>query len=338
MKSQRVNADYESVLFHGKPSSVINQAIEFFLFFLSDAPLNSSKKYDPAYLEYVHSLTGRRPVIVSQADYENWWGPLTNPELERWWNSKATSRLLNPDSFMLASENDLLKLQLDQRYLLKDPFGMSGQRMQLYRSDEANKLKWPLLAEPFFDRVHDFSHYVFPDGKVIAYENLVDGRFQYKGTVFTRLDNAVVENLSFYSELSAAHWKKFASELTHIQAFYAQEQNLTGYSIDSFTYRQQEQLHIRALSEVNYRRTMGRCAYELGIRHSEGEWFGFFLLKRGNQPLWKMPELSKLVMVLSPGDSRFEILTLAASDAATAKEKISEVNALLANAQTAIEF
>lgn len=338
MTSLRVNADYESVLFSGKPSPTINQVIEFLALFLEQAPLNSTKKYDPAYLDYVATLSGHLPKVVNSKESLNWWGRLDDLERERWWNSKATSQQLNPDSFMLQTEKDATSLDPAIQYLLKDPHGMSGQRIQLYRREEVSTLKWPLLAEPFFDRVADFSHYVFPDGQMIAYENLVDRRFQYKGSVFQALDQPTVENLSFYSQINQSEWKSFALALKQIQAFYAQEQNLVGYSIDSFTYKAGNDIQIRALSEVNYRRTMGRCAYELGLKQSKKGWFGFFILKPGNRALWKMTELRELATVLSPGDTRFEILTISAVHAQAAKEKIALVNTLLANAQTAIDF
>ena len=89
MKSWKVNADYESVLFGNRPGpAIINQSLEFLVFFLEDEPLFTDKKYDPAYLKYLEKVTGKIPSILSQGSYENWWGALRDLNLERKLNSK----------------------------------------------------------------------------------------------------------------------------------------------------------------------------------------------------------------------------------------------------------
>jgi hypothetical protein len=188
MKPLRVNADYEVELFHNRPApEVINQTIEFFLFFLNERTLYSKKKYQPSYLDRVESLTGQKPRVTDQGPYENFWGPLTDLEVEKWWNSKITStELIIENNWcqrtkIIRSESDLAGLDWNQTYLLKDPFAMSGQKFQSLRSIDPVEMKIALvkkalssgaqILEPLFERKYDFSQYVFPDGKVIAYQN-----------------------------------------------------------------------------------------------------------------------------------------------------------------------
>lgn len=343
MKPLRVNADYEVELFHNRPApEVINQTIEFFLFFLNDRVLYSKKKYAQSYLDRVEALTGHSPQVTSQGPFENFWGPLLNLEVERWWNSKLTSTelMINQKwcerTRIISSETDLSELDLSETYLLKDPFAMSGQKFQLLRSSDSEEMKLaliqkyvslgPQILEPFFERKFDFSQYVFPDGKIIAYQNLVDTKFQYKGSIYNNYKSSSLRDLSFYSEISQKSWETFQAQTQTIIEHYQQQPNQIGFSIDSFVYVEQGELKIRVMSEVNYRRTMGRVAFELSERFSPQDlWTALVLVK---------PHAfreHKNIMVLSPGDSRFDILFLHA-------ENSDEGAELLAHTELAVKL
>ena len=119
-------------------------------------------------------------------------------------------------------------LEKDKSYIAKSPYEMSGRSFRLIDplKTEENFLwaekalqKSPLIIEPFFNRKWDFSHYVFPDGKVICYENKVDEKFQYKGSVFHN-EAQSVENLSSYASLEKSEWDKFQNALQVIIAHY----------------------------------------------------------------------------------------------------------------------
>ncbi len=315
MKPLRLNGDYESELFTGKQgSSLISQTLEFFIFFLTDETLYSQKNYAVDYLAYVESITGRTPRISSKAPYENWWGLLKDPEREKWWNSKLTSTELVLErkwcerTYIVHSESQIP--EIDREVLIKDPFGMSGQKFQTTKEKPVVK-NFPVIIEPLLNRKFDFSQYVFPDGQIIAYENQVDDKFQYKGTTFTT-GVCRLEDLSFYELLSEDEWKLYQKRTQEIIEYYARFPNEIGYSIDSFVYEENGELKIRPLSEINYRRTMGRVAYELATK-----FFPDFsrctlqLLKPiPGEPLWKKYQDDKNFLVLSPGDTRFEILLL----------------------------
>jgi hypothetical protein len=134
MKSIKVNADYEAVLFGKKESlPLINQALEFLALFVDTRPLFSLKNYSEEYLQHVESFIGRKPVIKKSADFENWWGELKDIELEKKLNSKEMSTKLNiehgwsKDTHFMTQAEDLSVLRDDLKYLAKNPFGMSGQ-------------------------------------------------------------------------------------------------------------------------------------------------------------------------------------------------------------------
>jgi hypothetical protein len=343
MKPLRVNADYEVELFHNRAApEVINQTIEFFLFFLSDRVLYSKKKYAQSYLDRIEALTGHRPQVTSQGPFENFWGPLLNIEAERWWNSKLTStELIIHEKWcektrIIRADSNLSELDLSETYLLKDPFAMSGQKFQLLRSSDSEDMKLaliqkavahgPQILEPFFERKYDFSQYVFPDGKKIAYQNLVDSKFQYKGSIYNNHKSSNLKDLSFYGEISLESWEIFQAQTQTIIGHYQQHPNQVGFSIDSFVYVEKGELKIRVMSEVNYRRTMGRVAYELSQRFSpQDPWTALILIK---------PQTfreHKNIMVLSPGDSRFDILFLHAENSQAGAE-------LLAHTELAVKL
>ncbi|MFL5785389.1 MAG: hypothetical protein ACJ76H_12300, partial [Bacteriovoracaceae bacterium] len=146
-----------------------------------------------------------------------------------------------------------------------------------------------LIVEPLLKRSHDFSHYVFPDGKVIRYENLVDERFQYRGTV-------IADELSFAGEVEKNEWTQFESRLEKIIHYYGKD-SLYGYSVDSFVYEKNGEFLIYPLCEVNARRTMGRLAWEFSQLLGMGRKTALTL----KQPLFKD------AIRLSPDGVLFEI-------------------------------
>lgn len=301
----RVNADYESVLFHGRSGPpVMNQALEFLAFYLQDLSVQTSKEYDPGFLEKVRSLTGRNPQTTKNGNPRNWWGPLENPEREKWMNSKLTSfKLALSHGWTeggIYSREELLKLHPEKPYLVKDPFNMSGKGIIPIRPGENNSLPaaltGELISEPLLNRKFDFSHFIFPDGRTICYENLVDDRFQYRGTLFSSLEDFTISSLSFHDQVSSARWKEFLTRLEIITKHYG-DPSPYGFSVDSFVYEKDGELFIHPLSEVNARRTMGLVAYELVKILGRG--------KRAALTL-KKPHFKDAIL-LSPESVKFEI-------------------------------
>ncbi len=357
MKPIKVNADYEVVLFTGQLApKQLNEAIEFLPFFLENRPVLSSKNYAPEFLSYIDQLTGQLPVTQSRGDSENWWGDLKNLSLEKKLNSKITSTEVLvkhqwcEHTFVIDEHFDESRIKWDRHYIVKDPFGMSGQKFEILSGPKSVKAlvkKGPVILEPLFNRIHDFSHYIFPDGQTIAYQNFVDSRFQYKGSFYPNRSEATAPNLSFYSEINTESWKKFQAQLETIMADYRERGASGGFSIDSFTYREDGLLKIRPMSEVNYRRTMGRVAFDLATRFApENGWTLFLLMKpqkfidlknKLESLLWT-PENKKGVIILSPGDSRFSMLYLVEENSPAGNALIEKLNFLLPSGEFPVKL
>lgn len=353
MSSVRVNADYEMELFgQSRAPAIVNQSLEFLAFFLTEKPVFTKKVYSPEYLDYVESISGHRPQAVSAGEFENYWGALKNLELERWWNSKITTTefVINQgwchQTFILKDLSDVQEVKWERDYLLKDPFGMSGQRFRvLYQymglKDKMilieNALKnGPIIMEPFLDRKFDFSQYVFPTEQRISYENIVDKNFQYKGSLFNDLALPNYKSFSFFNLIHEREWEIFEHQVQEIVNFFSKYKNELGYSIDSFIFEEDDILKIRPLSEVNYRRTMGRIAYELALRYGEIHNWSMLTLVKNNPKINLRKKLESYLennhlILLSPGDTRFEIILLLAEDKSEGKKLMTTINELLSN-------
>lgn len=343
MQILKVNADYESELFTGVKSPVANEALEFLAFFLDERPVQSTKKYSKDYFDYIESIKGIRPQIASHGELVNWWGELKNIDREKWLNSKVSSAQLNQkegwlnETYVVKSENDLSKIPAGN-YLIKTAFGMSGQKFTVtsdLNSIKNRLAKEELIIEPFFDRKFDFSHYVFPDKKIICYENVIDSRFQYKGTIFENYQRPCLQNLSFFEHVTGQEWENFKQALSVVVDYFWKSDNKTGFSIDSFIYEKDRSLKIKYLSEINYRRTMGQVAYELSQRFANNHpWTMLFLHKsqksRGGFTYMR-EKLSTLknVIILSPGDTRFEMIFIFAKNRQDGLETRFKIEELL---------
>jgi hypothetical protein len=357
MKPLKVNADYEVELFHQKLAPVaINESIEFFLFYLNKHPLYSKKKYFPGFLKYVEGVTGHYPEVTLKGPFENFWGLLKDITIEKWWNSKITSTSLIieekwcKNTHILFNEADTEKLDWAQDYIVKDPFGMSGQKFHILikemspseRKEVIHKslVSGPIIIEPWFNRKYDFSQYVFPTGEMIAYQNIVDSKFQYKGSIFENINSPQLKNLPFYEKLNLNQWDEFLIQTKRIIDYYGKYPNECGFSIDSFIYEDNGELKIRVMSEINYRKTMGRVAYELSQKYGDHHhWTALVLTKSSPEisPLWKTMK-EKNVIVLSPGDSRFEILFLKAKNAVEGQLLLDRLSRLLPNTQFTVKL
>lgn len=356
MSPIKVNADYESVLFTGKTQAIINEALEFLAFFITERPVYSHKKYSPEYLEHIANIINRTPQTTHSGKFENWWGDLKNPELEKELNSKLTSTRLNiasawDESLILSSQEDFSRIQWNKNYVLKDPFGMSGIGLKKVNGpSEVGKTNFPVIIEPLHERIFDFSHYVYPNGNVVGYQNLVDDRFQYRGTVFSHYQNPVVEELNFYLNIAPAEWKRFAEALKTIISYYQERSEGRAFSIDSYVYKAHDGLRLRFMSEVNVRRTMGSIAYELSKNLGGERPWSMMVLGRLQKKLtfnqikssledvnlMKSPEGG--VLLLSPDDVRFQIFFLSAKSDEAGKKLFQRLKGLLPDCQFSIEI
>ncbi len=356
VKPLKMNADYEMNLFLGKPGpQIINHSLEFLLFFLEDRPVFTTKQYSPEYFEYVEAVTKLKPQIVAKGNFENFWGLQKNLDVERWWNSKLTTtefqieRGWDAHTKIVSSRFNANELDPELDYLIKDPYGMSGQSFQIISRDlslpdKEKKISQMvkngiLIAEPLYDRVYDFSHYIYPDQTEVAYQNRVDAKFQYKGSLFSNIHFPQIKYLDFFDKISREECAQFEIQKNALVSFLSQRPNEIGYSIDSFVYRHQGDLKIRSISEINYRRTMGRIAFELGQKygkqHSRVE-FSLMKTSQDNGPLWKRIEDHNKFLVLSPGDTRFEMILIFSDSLEQGQQRYQELVDLVANGQFSV--
>lgn len=341
MKALRVNADYELILSGPKnPPKLINQSLEFLALFLEDRPLFTTKAYSKEYLAHVKKLSGYEPRLVSYGEYENWWGSLKDIELEKRLNSKSFSATFSAESTVIKAE-DPIYLEEGKTYLMKGSLGMSGQGIFLVKKGDEDKVKKNLesaqdaILEPLLNRDKDFSHYIFPSGKMICYENFVNERFQYKGTLFNDLSSPTPEGLRFFSEVNKDEWARFFEKLKRVKNIYTEESLGGGYSVDSFTFDENGKKLIRAVTEINYRKTMGLVAWKLSQKFSGPcNWSLLILgkpLKRDDAFSFIQERVGSLsgVYHLSPGDTRFEVFFLTAQDEKQGGQLLGKLKNLL---------
>lgn len=347
MKAIKVNADYESVLTDpGKEFPQVNEAIEFLAFWVQDKKIFTPKKYSSDYFDYIEFIRGIRPQTTKEGSYQNWWGKLEHLELEKKLNSKFLSARLNQeekwdtDTHIISSINELPLLT--KTYLVKNDLGMSGKGFSLLEKGrekdfEKNLTKGKVIIEPLLGREDDFSFYVFPNGEKIAYENFVDQRYQYRGTLFTDYTKPLVDSFRFYEKISFEEWEKYLRAIERVITFYRDEGATSGFSIDSFSY---EEKRIKFLSEVNYRRTMGLTAFELALKLGGRRKWGFFLmvknlgedfssLREKLRPIEWTENGEKGVVILSPGDTRYDMFYLSAINGGDGRKLLKELELLL---------
>lgn len=350
MKPIKVNADYEITLFENKsPPKAINQSLEFLALYLENRPLVTDKSYSKNFLQHVTKISGYLPTFSSEINFENWWGSLKNIPLEKKLNSKEFSAHFSPGTQIISNLTEL-QLKEGQTYLAKNPFGMSGQNFLRFRQGQEIELapllkkSKLLLIEPFLDRKKDFSHYVFSDGTYIAYENLVDNHFQYKGTIFRNLKEPCYQSLSFYHEIDKSEWDRFEKEFQYIREIMKKEGATEGYSVDSFTYFENGKLKIRTCSEINYRKTMGLVAWLLSNKYANETQASMLVLGQSLKVSGSFEFIEEKIkkmngcLHLSPGDTRFEVFFISESDLEKAKKKFQELKNLLPDGQFSVEI
>jgi hypothetical protein len=121
MRPIKVNADYEIQLFENKTGpETINQSLEFLPLYLVENKLWTTKKYHQNFINHVEKISGFKPQFSTEKQFENWWGGLSNIELEKKINSKEFVLQYSPDSHLIESI-DKLNILNGTKYLAKNP-------------------------------------------------------------------------------------------------------------------------------------------------------------------------------------------------------------------------
>lgn len=261
------NADYEQFLFSGREKynfqfNKTNKEFEYFILITEDLPLYTNQFYNKKYLEKLGNLFKKEIKITnSKVKLEPWCMPLNiSSEV----TSKKTAlhynkERLNVNDLEIIQNTDNLKP--NYYYILDGE--LSGRGHYLYPQDEkkiTNLLQQghSLISEPKRDRFLDISTLFLNEDEFVVYENIIDEKCQYKGTVI--------------KELSEEDWyPDYIRELTKIHEYYKELKINYPFSVDSYFYYENGKSKIKYLSEVNARKTMGWMAYWLHKRFNSSQ-------------------------------------------------------------------
>lgn len=324
-----VNTDYESVLFHQRPSLKMVRELEFLALWLTEEVQNV-QSYDESYLAHIQQLTGNKPQLVNKASNKarNWWGSLTHLEKERFLNSKKTSFEISQtfgENFgrIIENESELSLLDKSITYLFKSYSGVSGKGHKSL--SQIKSQDYPLIAEVLHQREFDFSTYCFSSGKKIFYQNLISDYFGYKGSLFDLENASSLKELSFAKKYTYLNWDHYLEKVDYIYDF-VRKVGDGGFSIDSYIFKN----NIRALCEINYRRTMGLCAFEIAQRISHKRFQLFLILKTNKNfgQLWEIADSLKIVL-LSPETSFFSYFLISEDSLTEIQHQLTTLESIL---------
>jgi hypothetical protein len=254
----RVNIDFEEVLFGRRPVPALNRELEFLAFWLQKDPVHILGSYEDSYLARIAEVTGHDPQWTREPATIDWWGETNRPGMARlndkvtcfaWWSARYPL-----EGAICTTREDIARLYRSAPgpWLLKSSRGMSGRGHRLLvREDEWQAVPedlFPLVMEPLRERTRDLSALWLPEeGRFVVYPNLVDSRFQWRGSVF---DGREVD--------APRDW---LADLTDLQHDLLRQGYDGPFSVDAFVYRTEEGERFHPASEINARRTMGWCAY-----------------------------------------------------------------------------
>ncbi len=256
------NSDFEDFLSSGKSeykinSSKRNQELEYFIMWLEDQPLYTTRAYKEEYLSFIESIKKAKIVLAQESNnVELWCQNLSDIENQRVLNSKLTSAKFAIKEGLAHSKTEIVNAndEIEDSFVYKDPLGVSG--IGVWKGDKhPDKIrsllnKTSLIAEPLLKRTFDISTCVIDDDNYF-YQNHIDDHFQYKGSTLGL-------------KLSEVSWfEQYELDIAKIKKHYKELGIRPPYSVDSFTYKEDGKEKLYSLSEVNARKTMGYVAIKL---------------------------------------------------------------------------
>jgi hypothetical protein len=267
LKPISVNVDFEEVLL-GKPARLsLRASVEFLALWVQDRPLFASRPYSDTYLQYVRAKTGQLVSATSQGEPDEWWGETANIELMQKLSSKTEFKDWWQSRWQLEARNcfsweDLESIVQTGQWLIKKSDGMSGRGHQKITREELPSVRPRLekvlslgvVAEPLYQRTRDVSALWLPEeSRFIYYANLIDERFQWRGTILNR---------DSMSEVPAAT-QDWGEHLVDLQKYVSGLGYQGPFSVDAFFYLCATGEKFHPGSEMNPRKTMGWVTYQL---------------------------------------------------------------------------
>ncbi len=248
------NSDFEDYLASSNTQYKINsnkrnQELEYFILWLEQEALYSTKQYDVTYLDFIRKFKAIK--ISSEVKLAKLWcSEDWNKEIQKSQNSKVSSTQFAIDNNLCHKETKIINSfeEIDSdKYIYKDAFGVSGIGTWTLNKVPKN-VQFPIIKDPLLNRTFDFSTLI-DGGNDTIYQNHIDEFFQYKGTTV----GMSFEFFDWYEEY-LSNISKIKKQYDHIRG---------PWSIDSFLYKEDGQEKLYSLSEINARKTMGYITLKL---------------------------------------------------------------------------
>jgi hypothetical protein len=299
LRTYKVDLDYEAFLFaqgyqEQDPSNLkIIREFEYVFFLINKEKciFKNIKSYEKSYLDYLKKLGFFIPELNANApSYEYWWGHRENKDLMRMLNSKLTSAKIavqNNWGFKegaIVKSLDDLKIHLDKfqhvkKWIIKHPNSFSGIGHYQFRAEAFDELilskylSEEVLLEPVYDRVFDIgTTYEIEDG-VIKRHFMVLNFNSEKGNFKGGAGASDVDKFKKYIgdkfDFALEELEKITKSIVEI---YINLGAVSNIQIDSFIYRENGELKLYPLVEVNYRKTMGLVIQSLAEKNPDANW------------------------------------------------------------------
>ncbi len=256
--SYQVNFDFEYQLFDKNYSrerySKFNREWEFLYWFSGEkSPLLSQRSYDADYLKKVEKITRNKPSFSQDKESLYWNGEVTS--LAKILNSRRTSAEFAIKNKFAHETTQINKMgETNQDYLIKYEGGLSGRNIK--KNHHPNQDFF--IFEKHLERVFDFS-ILFVGERKYCYQNIVNDKFQYKGSRILSANKFQSQMLNFLSGYDLFD-KYFDNSVEKIFNFYEELASGNGvWNIDGFIFLEKDVPKLYLMSEVNYRKTMGYC-------------------------------------------------------------------------------
>ena len=306
------NGDFEDKLqkedFNVFESNKANQEFEYFINFLNPtSQIYSLKKYDKEFCDFFKSFTVNDFKYNQEKKNIKFWCNDFSSDIEilKYQSKVEFYRKMNeleliPEPFTFIQSTE----EVEAGYLYKHPMSLSGMG-HLKAEINLKKIKTildsgiTLIKEKELDRAKDFSSLFEESKHLVTYENIVDKYFGYKGTI---IDN----DFCLESPLDIKY-KKTLKEISELVTPY-----LGVFSIDSFLYKKDGQIHLFPACEINLRKTMGYFTYKFKERYfSNSKCFVIRLIKN-KKKTYRREDIQKnfqgRVIPISPLGNLFSVI------------------------------
>lgn len=329
MKTYKVDLDYEASLFDplynadSPASKKIIREFEYVFFLVNKekCALKNFKDYEKKYLHHLQSLGLIIPEFNPKAEqFDYWWGFHHDRRTEQLLNSKLTSARLALENGWgfhegaIVSHPEEVRAHLSKfphrnEWLIKKPHSFSGIGHYRFIREDINIerlgkiLSEASLLEPVYERVLDIGTTFVIQDKKVTHSFMVENFNSRSGSF---LGGAGAENVEKFKRYFLTRYQFDLTELEQITAkiadLYLQMGAASNVQIDSFIYRENGELKLYPLVEVNYRKTMGLVIQSLAEKFTESDYIEWRIGPAKNSILALNPDWIEL----SPQGNHFQ--------------------------------